>query len=126
MARILGIDLDKNKTIDYALTKIFGINISKSKTILKKCKINLKIKVKDLDNDQINLIRQELNNHNLEGNLRKEIGLNIKRLMEIGCYRGIRHKKHLPVNGQRTRSNARTRKGPKKTVANKKKPAMKT
>lgn len=125
MARILGIDLPKNKRIERALTAIYGIGISKSRKILKIAKIDPDKKTNDLTESELTVLRQAIEKENVEGNLRREIRLNIKRLMEIGCYRGKRHRKKLPVRGQRTRTNARTRKGPKKTVANKKKIASK-
>ena len=104
-----------------SLTYIYGIGSSTAKTILKKCGISEDIRVKDLTDDQVNAIRQEVDQIKVEGDLRRETQLNIKRLMEIGCYRGVRHRKGLPVRGQRTKTNARTRKGPRRTVANKKK-----
>ena len=116
MARIAGIDIPRDKRVVVSLTYIYGIGSSTAKTILKKCGISEDIRVKDLTDEQVNAIRQEV-----EGDLRRETQLNIKRLMEIGCYRGVRHRKGLPVRGQRTKTNARTRKGPRRTVANKKK-----
>ena len=104
-----------------SLTYIYGIGSSTAKTILKKCGISEDIRVKDLTDEQVNAIRQEVDQIKVEGDLRRETQLNIKRLMEIGCYRGVRHRKGLPVRGQRTKTNARTRKGPRRTVANKKK-----
>ena len=104
-----------------SLTYIYGIGSSTAKTILKKCGISEDIRVKDLTEEQVNAIRQEVDQIKVEGDLRRETQLNIKRLMEIGCYRGVRHRKGLPVRGQRTKTNARTRKGPRRTVANKKK-----
>lgn len=122
MARISGIDLPKNKRIKIGLTYIYGIGQSKSKDILKTIQINPDIKVKDLKDEEIILIRNLLTNkHQLEGDLKQAEAINIKRLMEIGCYRGRRHRSGLPLNGQRTRTNARTRRGTKKTIAGKKK-----
>ena len=121
MARIAGIDIPRDKRVVGSLTYIYGIGSSTAKTILKKCGISEDIRVKDLTDDQVNAIRQEVDQIKVEGDLRRETQLNIKRLMEIGCYRGVRHRKGLPVRGQRTKTNARTRKGPRRTVANKKK-----
>ena len=122
MARIEGVNLPNNKRIEYGLTYVFGIGLKVSQDILNKLKINFDKRVKDLTDEEIAAIQKEVtNNYVTEGELRKEITLNIKRLQEIGCYRGLRHKKGLPVRGQRTKTNARTRKGPRKTVANKKK-----
>ena len=121
MARIAGIDIPRDKRVVVSLTYIYGIGSSTAKTILKKCGISEDIRVKDLTDDQVNAIRQEVDQIKVEGDLRRETQLNIKRLMEIGWYRGVRHRKGLPVRGQRTKTNARTRKGPRRTVANKKK-----
>ena len=121
MARIAGIDIPRDKRVVVSLTYIYGIGSYTAKTILKKCGISEDIRVKDLTDDQVNAIRQEVDQIKVEGDLRRETQLNIKRLMEIGCYRGVRHRKGLPVRGQRTKTNARTRKGPRRTVANKKK-----
>ena len=121
MARIAGIDIPRDKRVVVSLTYIYGIGSSTAKTILKKCGISEDIRVKDLTDDQVNAIRQEVDQIKVEGDLRRETQLNIKRLMEIGCYRGVRHRKGLPVRGQRTKTNARTRKGPRRTVAKKKK-----
>ncbi|MBM9502714.1 30S ribosomal protein S13 [Leptospira sp. 201903070] len=122
MARIAGIDLPREKRIVIGLTYIFGIGNSLSRGILKKAGVDEKIRVKDLNEAQEAAIRKAIEESaKVEGDLRSEIQLNIKRLMDIGCYRGLRHRRGLPVNGQRTRTNARTRKGGKKTVANKKK-----
>lgn len=116
MARIAGVDLIPNKSIEYALPDIFGIGLVKSREILAKTGIDFRKKVKDLDENELALIRQEIEqNHKVEGALRADLASNIKRLIEINCYRGSRHKMGLPVRGQRTRTNARTRKGPKKT-----------
>src|ERR1035438_3925345 len=122
MARISGIDLPKDKRGEIGLTYIFGVGRRTGRTILDEAKVNYDIKVKDWTDDQTNVIRQLItDNIKTEGELRTEVQLSIKRLMDIGCYRGQRHRKGLPVRGQRTRTNARTRKGRKKTVANKKK-----
>ncbi|RYM32483.1 30S ribosomal protein S13 [Brumimicrobium glaciale] len=121
MARIAGIDLPKNKRGVIGLTYIFGIGRSMSKEILKANSIDENIKVQDWDDDQIGLIRTTINEIKVEGALRSEVQLNIKRLMDIGCYRGVRHRSGLPLRGQRTKNNSRTRKGRRKTVANKKK-----
>ena len=121
MARIKNVDLPDNKRIEIGLTYIHGIGRKLSKIILTKLNINLDTKVKDLTEEEISKIRKELDNHLLEGDLRREVSMNIKNMMEIGSYRGLRHRKGLPVRGQSTRSNAKTRKGKGKTVANKKK-----
>ena len=106
MARIAGIDIPRDKRVVVSLTYIYGIGSSTAKTILKKCGISEDIRVKDLTDDQVNAIRQEVDQIKVEGDLRRETQLNIKRLMEIGCYRGVRHRKGLPVRGQRTKTNA--------------------
>ena len=122
MARIAGIDLPKNKRIEIALTYIFGIGNTTAKKILAETGVDPDIRVKDLTDEDENKLREYIDkNINVEGDLRREIALNIKRLVEINCYRGIRHRKGLPERGQRTKTNARTRKGPAKTIANKKK-----
>lgn len=122
MARIAGVDLPRDKRVEIGLTYIYGIGVPTSQKILKACDIDGDIRVKDLSEDQINAIREMITNEILvEGDLRREIALNIKRLMEIGCYRGIRHRRGLPVRGQKTKTNARTRKGPKRTVGVKRK-----
>ena len=121
MARIAGIDIPKNKRGVIALTYIFGIGRSRSKEILGAAKIDESIKVQDWSDDQIASIREQVGTFTIEGELRSETQLNIKRLMDIGCYRGIRHRTGLPLRGQRTKNNSRTRKGKRKTVANKKK-----
>ena len=122
MARIAGIDLPKNKRVEIALTYIFGIGNTTAKKILAETGVNPDTRVKDLTDEDENKLREYIDkNINVEGDLRREIALNIKRLVEINCYRGIRHRKGLPVRGQRTKTNARTRKGPAKTIANKKK-----
>lgn len=120
MARILGIDIPNDKRIVIALTYVYGIGKSRSEKILKEAKIDVNIKAKDLTEEQIALIRQIATSFQLEGDLRRDVAMNIKRKMEISCYCGIRHRRGLPVRGQRTKTNARTRKGPRKTVANKK------
>jgi len=121
MARIAGIDLPKNKRGVIGLTYIFGIGRSRAKEILNANGIDENIKVSDWNDDQIGLIRNTINEIKVEGALRSEVQLNIKRLMDIGCYRGVRHRSGLPLRGQRTKNNSRTRKGRRKTVANKKK-----
>ena len=121
MARIAGVDIPNDKRVVVALTYIYGIGASTAKKVLEKTGISEDIRVKDLTDEQMNAIRQEIDAIKVEGDLRRETQLNIKRLMEIGCYRGLRHRKGLPVRGQRTKTNARTRKGKAKTVANKKK-----
>ena len=121
MARIAGVDIPRNKRAVVSLTYIYGIGPTKAKEILKAANVDENIRVKDLTDEQETAIRQQVEKIKVEGDLRRETSLNIKRLMEIGCYRGIRHRKGLPVRGQRTKTNARTRKGPRRTVANKKK-----
>lgn len=121
MARIAGIDIPRDKRVVVSLTYIYGVGLPTAQKILKECGISEDIRVKDLTDDQVNDIRKALDGKKLEGDLRRETQLNIKRLMEIACYRGIRHRKGLPLRGQRTKTNARTRKGPRRTVANKKK-----
>ncbi len=121
MARISGVDIPREKRVVIALTYIFGIGNSKSKDVLKNAGVSEDIRVKDLTEEQLNSIRQQIEGEKVEGDLRREVNLNIKRLMEIGTYRGIRHRRGLPLRGQRTKNNSRTRKGPRKTVANKKK-----
>ena len=122
MARIAGIDLPREKRIEIGLTYIYGIGRTSAKKILEMAQINPDIRVKDLTEDQESALREVIDKHfTIEGDLRREVALNIKRLTEIGCYRGVRHRRALPVHGQRTKTNARTRKGPKKTIANKKK-----
>ncbi|MCK8521689.1 30S ribosomal protein S13 [Aquimarina sp. D1M17] len=121
MARIAGVDIPKQKRGVIALTYIFGIGRSRAKEILATAKVDESIKVSDWDDDQIGRIREAVGVYTIEGELRSEIQLNIKRLMDIGCYRGIRHRAGLPLRGQRTKNNSRTRKGRRKTVANKKK-----
>lgn len=122
MARIAGVDLPRDKRVEIGLTYIFGIGRTRSNEILKKTGINPDTRVRDLTDDEIARLRDTIEkNYTVEGDLRREIALNIKRLIEIRCYRGIRHRMGLPVRGQRTKTNARTRKGPRKTIANKKK-----
>ena len=120
MARIAGVDLPRDKRVEIGLTYIYGIGRHTAKLICDGAKVDSTIRVKDLTDDQLGAIRNEIGNYKTEGDLRREVALNIKRLTEIGCYRGTRHRKGLPVNGQRTKTNARTRKGPRKTIANKK------
>ncbi len=120
MARIVGVDIPNDKVVVVALTYIYGIGLSTSRKILANLKIDEGKRVKDLTEDELTRIRTEISHHRVEGDLRREVMLNIKRLQEIGCYRGIRHRRGLPVRGQRTKTNARTRKGPRKTIANKK------
>lgn len=120
MARILGVDIPNNKRVEISLTYIYGIGKSRSQEILAKAKIDKDKKVSSLSEEELALIRKIASEYVIEGDLRREVAMNIKRLMEIGSYRGIRHRRGLPVRGQRTKSNARTRKGPRKTVANKK------
>mgnify|MGYP003284092910 FL=1 len=122
MARIAGIDLPREKRIEIGLTYIYGIGRKSALDILALAKVDPDIRVKDLTEDQEAALRDVIDkNYTIEGDLRREVALNIKRLTEIGCYRGMRHRRGLPVRGQRTKTNARTRKGPKKTIANKKK-----
>ena len=122
MARIAGIDLPREKRIEIGLTYIYGIGRTSAQKILEMTGINPDIRVKDLTEDQEAALRDVIDKHfTIEGDLRREVALNIKRLTEIGCYRGVRQRRGLPVRGQRTKTNARTRKGPKKTIANKKK-----
>ena len=120
MARIVGVDIPNDKPVGIALTYIYGIGRSTATKICADAKVEWGIRVKNLTDDQFNAIRNELNKYKHEGDLRREVALNIKTLTEIGCYRGKRHKMGLPVRGQRTKTNARTRKGPRKTIANKK------
>ncbi len=114
MARIAGIDIPKEKRVEIGLTYIFGINRSRSNEILKNAQVNPDTRVRDLTDEEVQRIREQVAGYHVEGDLRRDISLNIKRLREINCYRGIRHKKNLPVRGQRTKTNARTRKGRKK------------
>ena len=123
MARIAGVDLPKEKRVEIGLTYIYGIGRTSSNKILAEAKVDPDTRVKDLTDDQVNAIRKVLDEdeYKLEGDLRREVALNIKRLTEIGCYRGLRHRRGLPVRGQRTKTNARTRKGPRKLVSKSKK-----
>ena len=122
MARIAGVDIPNAKRVEIALTYIYGIGRTSAKKILEVTGINPDTRAKDLTEEEVAKLREEIENHyNVEGDLRREVGLDIKRMVEINCYRGIRHRKGLPVRGQRTKTNARTRKGPAKTIANKKK-----
>ena len=122
MARIAGVDIPNNKRVEIALTYIYGIGRKSANDILAKTGINPDTRAKDLTEEEVAKLRDEIeNSYVVEGDLRREVSLNIKRLVEINCYRGIRHRKGLPVRGQRTKTNARTRKGPAKTIANKKK-----
>jgi small subunit ribosomal protein S13 len=118
MARIEGVDLPRNKRVEIGLTYIFGIGLTRSHKILQATRVNPDIRIKDLTEADLALLREFISkNYKVEGDLRREVTMNIKRLIEIGCYRGLRHRRNLPVRGQRTRTNARTCKGPKKTVA---------
>ena len=122
MARISGVDLPREKRVEIGLTYIYGIGLTSSKRILTEAGVNPDTRCKDLTDDEVKKISEVIDaSQTVEGDLRREIALNIKRLQEIGCYRGIRHRRGLPVRGQKTKTNARTRKGPKRTVANKKK-----
>ena len=122
MARISGVDLPREKRVEIGLTYIYGIGRTSADQILKAADVNPDTRVRDLTDDEVRRLSDIINaDYTVEGDLRREIAMNIKRLQEIGCYRGIRHRKGLPVRGQNTKTNARTRKGPKKTVANKKK-----
>ena len=121
MARIAGIDLPKDKRVEIGLTYIYGIGRTSANKILKETGINPDTRVKDLSDADEQKLRDAIDSYTVEGDLRRQTALDIKRLTEIGCYRGIRHRKGLPVRGQRSKTNARTRKGPKKTIANKKK-----
>ena len=121
MARIAGVDLPREKRVEIGLTYIYGIGLSSSQKILKEAGVSPDVRVKDLTEDQEKAIRKAMEGYTVEGDLRREVALNIKRLMEIGCYRGLRHRRGLPVRGQRTKTNARTRKGPRKVVSKSKK-----
>ena len=123
MARISGVDLPREKRVEVGLTYIYGIGLSTSQKLLKEAEVNPDTRVKDLTEDQVQAIRKAIDSNHLllEGDLRREVALNIKRLTEIGCYRGLRHRRGLPVRGQRTKTNARTRKGPRKLVSKSKK-----
>jgi len=120
MARIAGVDLPKEKRVEIGLTYIYGIGRTSSNKILKEANVSPDVRVKDLTSDQEQAIRKAMDNYKVEGDLRREVALNIKRLTEIGCYRGVRHRRGLPVRGQRTKTNARTRKGPRKLISKKK------
>ena len=117
MARLAGVDLPREKRVEIGLTYIYGIGLTSSQKILEKAKVDPNIRVKDLTDDQVQDIRNAMEGYTVEGDLRREVALNIKRLTEIGCYRGTRHRRGLPVRGQRTKTNARTRKGPRKLVS---------
>ena len=122
MARIAGVDLPRDKRVEIGLTYIYGIGLKSSQKILAQTGISPDTRVKDLTDAEVNSLRETIDReYTVEGDLRRQVALDIKRLMEIGCYRGIRHRKGLPVRGQNTKNNARTRKGPKKTIAGKKK-----
>ena len=121
MARIAGVDLPREKRVEIGLTYVYGIGLSSSQKILKEAGVNPDTRVKDLTDDEVANIRKAMDGYKVEGDLRREVALNIKRLTEIGCYRGIRHRRGLPVRGQRTKTNARTRKGPRKLVSKSKK-----
>ena len=121
MARISGVDIPRDKRVVVALTYVYGIGKTTAQEVLEAAEVSVETRVKDLTEDELGRIRTEVANIKTEGDLRREISLNIKRLQEIGSYRGMRHRRNLPVRGQNTRNNARTRKGPRKTVANKKK-----
>ncbi len=125
MARIAGVDLPKNKRAEIGLTYIYGIGRSRSQLILEKAQVSRDIKIGKLSEDEINRIRDQIANFKVEGDLRREISMNIKRLMDIGSYRGLRHRRSMPVRGQRTHTNARTRKGPKRATVGGKKKATK-
>ena len=122
MARIAGVDLPRDKRVEIGLTYIYGIGRTSSNKILEKAKVNPDTRVRDLTDEEVKRIAEIIgNNYEVEGDLRREVAMNIKRLTEIGCFRGMRHRRGLPCRGQRTKTNARTRKGPKRTIANKKK-----
>jgi small subunit ribosomal protein S13 len=126
MARIAGVDIPRDKRVEISLCYIYGIGLTTSRKILARTRVNPDTRVKDLTEEEVNRLREVIDReHKVEGDLRREVDMNIKRLIEIGCYRGMRHRRNLPVHGQRTRTNARTRRGPKRTVAGKKKAAAK-
>ena len=126
LARIAGVDIPRDKKVHVSLTYIYGIGPTLSQRVLTRTNVNPETRVKDLSEEEVNRIREIIDReYTVEGDLRREVNLNIKRLMEIGCYRGIRHRRNLPVRGQRTRTNARMRKGPRRTVAGRKKAAAK-
>ncbi|MBO0778436.1 MAG: 30S ribosomal protein S13 [Ktedonobacteraceae bacterium] len=126
MARIAGVDIPREKRVEISLCYIYGIGLTTSRKILERTRVNPDTRVKDLTEEEVNRLRETIDReHKVEGELRREVDMNIKRLIEIGCYRGLRHRRNLPVRGQRTRTNARTRRGPKRTVAGKKKATAK-
>ena len=126
MARIAGVDIPREKRVEISLRYIYGIGLTTSRKVLERTRISPDTRVKDLSEEQVNRLREVIDREfKVEGDLRREVDGNIRRLIEIGCYRGIRHRRNLPVRGQRTRTNARTRRGPKRTVAGKKKAAAK-
>ncbi len=126
MARIAGVDIPRDRRVEAALPVIYGIGFTTSRQILQRTNINPDTRVRDLTEDEVNRLREIIDReHKVEGDLRREVNLNIKRLMEIGCYRGLRHRRGLPVHGQRTRTNARMRKGPRRTVAGRRKASAK-
>jgi len=126
MARIAGVDIPREKRVEISLCYIFGIGLTTSRKILERTRINPDTRVRDLTEEEVNRLREVIDReYKVEGDLRREVDMNIKRLIEIGCYRGMRHRRNLPLRGQRTRTNARTRRGPKRTVAGKKKASAK-
>jgi small subunit ribosomal protein S13 len=126
MARIAGVDIPREKRVEISLCYIYGIGLTTSRKILEKTRVNPDTRVRDLSEEEVNRLREVIDReYKVEGDLRREVNENIKRLIEIGCYRGMRHRRNLPVRGQRTRTNARTRRGPKRTVAGKKKASAK-
>jgi small subunit ribosomal protein S13 len=126
MARIAGVDIPREKRVEISLCYIYGIGLTTSRKILEKTRVSPDTRVKDLTEEEVNRLREVIDREfKVEGDLRREVDMNIKRLIEIGCYRGLRHRRNLPVRGQRTRTNARTRRGPKRTVAGKKKASAK-
>jgi small subunit ribosomal protein S13 len=126
MARIAGVDIPREKRVEISLCYIYGIGLTTSRKILERTHISPDTRVRDLTEEEVNRLREVIDReHKVEGDLRREVDMNIKRLIEIGCYRGMRHRRNLPLRGQRTRTNARTRRGPKRTVAGKKKAAAK-
>jgi small subunit ribosomal protein S13 len=126
MARIAGVDIPRDKRVEISLTYIYGIGLTTSRKILERTRIDADTRVKNLTEEEVNRLREVIDReHKVEGDLRREVDMNIKRLIEIGSYRGMRHRRNLPVRGQRTRTNARTRRGPKRTVAGKKRATAK-
>jgi small subunit ribosomal protein S13 len=126
MARIAGVDIPREKRVEISLCYIYGVGLTTSRKILERTRISPDTRVRDLTEEEVNRLREVIDReHKVEGDLRREVDMNIKRLIEIGCYRGMRHRRNLPLRGQRTRTNARTRRGPKRTVAGKKKAAAK-